>query len=173
MRLFKGYVAQGGIQVPAIMKLPGRMANAGGKITALTHVMDLLPTFLEIAGGQYPENWNGREIVPLQGQSLMPLLLGETDETFADRELGWEAYGMDAYRRGSWKALRLPEPDGTGDWQLYNLAEDPGEQHDLAAQNQKLVSELAQGWERYAEENGVIRPNSPSAYARPVSGRKY
>jgi len=173
LRLFKGYVAQGGIQVPAIMKLPGQMANAGGKINALTHVMDLTPTFLEIAGGRYPESWNGREIVPLQGQSLMPLLMGEPDETFADREIGWEAYGMDAYRRGNWKALRLPEPFGTGDWQLYNLSEDPGEQHDLAAQNEKLVEELSQSWERYAEENGVIRPSSPTAYARPVSGRKY
>jgi len=173
LRLFKGYVAQGGIQVPAIIKLPGRMANAGGKITALTHVMDLMPTFLEVAGGQYPENWNGREIVPLQGQSLAPLLMDENGENFADREIGWEAYGMDAYRRGSWKVLRLPEPFGTGDWQLYDLAEDPGEQHDLAQQNQQLVGDLGQNWERYAEDNGVIRPSSPTAYARPVSGRKH
>ncbi len=173
LRLFKGYVAQGGIQVPAIVKLPGEMPNAGRKLTALTHVMDLMPTFLEVAGGRYPETYNGRAIVPLQGRSLMPLLGGEADEAFADRELGWEAYGMDAYRRGDWKAIRLPEPYGNGQWQLYNLAHDPGEVNDLATQNQDLVIELSQAWERYAEANGVIRPSKPVAYARPISGRKY
>jgi arylsulfatase len=173
LRLFKGYVAQGGIQVPAIVKLPGTIPNAGTRTAALTHVMDLMPTLLEVAGGKYPETYNGNEIVPQQGSSLMPLLAGESNELNENRELGWEAYGMDAYRRGHWKALRLPEPYGTGEWQLYNLAEDPGEVNDLAAQYPDLTSELAQGWQQYAETNGVIRPNQPVAYARPVSEGKY
>ncbi len=173
LRLFKGYVAQGGIQVPAIVKLPGKMPNAGTKTAALTHVMDLMPTFLEAAGGKYPKTYNGNDIVPLQGTSLMPLLKGKPDEAFKDRELGWEAYGMDAYRRGNWKVLRLPPPYGNGEWQLYNLAKDPGEVNDLATQNHDLVMELSQAWERYAEANGVIRPSDAVAYARPISGRKY
>ena len=159
--------------MPAIVKLPAGRAKAGRKITDLTHVMDLMPTFLEVAGGAYPETWNGRDIVPLQGWSLMPLLTGESDESFADREIGWEAYGMDAYRRGHWKVLRMPEPFGTGSWQLYDLSEDPGEQHDLAAQNGELAGELSEAWEQYASENGVIRPSAPTAYAKPIRGRKY
>jgi arylsulfatase len=173
LRLFKGYVGQGGIQVPAIIKLPGDMPNSGTRLTALTHVTDLMPTFLEVAGGGYPETYNGNGIVPLQGQSLIPLLQGKTGEAFANRELGWEAYGMDAYRRGDWKALRLPEPYGTGEWQLYKLTDDPGEIADLAAENPDLVNELSQAWERYAEVNGVIRPSEPVAYARPVLGKKH
>lgn len=173
LRLFKGYVAQGGIQVPAIVKLPSRRTNAGTRVTALTHVMDLMPTFLEVAGGKYPETYNGHNIVPLQGISLMPLLKGETDEAFRDREVGWEAYGMDAYRRGNWKVMRLPEPYGNGEWQLYHLAEDPGEMNNLATQYPDLTMELTQGWKRYAKTNGVIHPNQPVAYARPVSGGKF
>ena len=128
---------------------------------------------LDIARADYPESWNGVEIVPLQGRSLMPLLRREDDQSFVDRELGWEAYGMDAYRRGDWKALRLPRPYGNDRWQLYNLAEDPGETRDLAAQNPDLVTELDQAWREYAEANGVIRPSEPVAYGRPVSGQKH
>ena len=69
--------------------------------------------------------------------------------------------------------LRLPEPYGAGSWQLYNLAEDPGEVNDVASEYPELVDELTQMWERYAEENGVIRPSEPVAYARPVSRRKH
>jgi len=173
LRLFKGYVAQGGIQVPAIVKLPGSMKQAGKRITALTHVMDLMPTFLEVAGGSYPQNYNGNDIIPLEGISLMPFLKGEADDVFTGRKLGWEAYGMDAYRRGDWKVLRLPEPFGNGDWQLYNLEDDPGEVTDLASQFPDLKTELSQGWQDYAERNGVIRPDKPVAYARPVSVGKY
>lgn len=173
LRLFKGYVAQGGIQVPAIIKLPGKSVNAGQKVTALTHVMDLMPTFLEFGQGTYPDNYNGNNIVPIQGQSLVPLLENPDSHNFSDREIGWEAYGMDAYRRGKWKILRLPEPYGIGDWQLYDLSEDPGEVKDLASQNAELVAELVSGWERYATENGVIHPEMPVAYGKPVSDGKY
>jgi len=173
LRLFKGYVAQGGIRVPAIVKLPGRVTNAGTRIQALTHVMDLMPTFLEVARASYPESYNERPIAPLQGVSLMALLEGESPEGFGKREIGWEAYGLDAYRRGDWKVLRLPAPYGTGEWQLYDLANDPGEVNDLAPVHREIVEELAKGWERYAEENGVIKPSEPVAYSRPVSGGKY
>jgi arylsulfatase len=116
LRLFKGYVAQGGIQVPAVVKLPGNMELAGQRSNRLTHVMDLMPTFLAVAGANYPEEYNGEAIVPLQGKSLLPLLRGQTSNEHEPREIGWSAYGMDAYRRGHWKALRLPEPYGNGDW---------------------------------------------------------
>jgi len=173
LRLFKGYVAQGGIQVPAVIKLPGDMANAGSRVDHLTHVMDLMPTFLSVAGAGYPDVYNGESVVPLQGKSLMPLLNGKSPIEAESRELGWSAYGMDAYRRGHWKVLRLPEPYGSGDWQLYDLAADPGEVHDLASEFPDRARALAKAWEEYAESNGVIQPNAATAYAKPVVGRKY
>jgi len=179
LRLFKGYVAQGGIQVPAVIKLPGAMANAGAHVTNLTHVMDLMPTFLSVSGAEYPDVYQGESIVPLQGQSLLPLLGPEPaiDPEYsidaAPRQLGWSAYGMDAYRQGDWKVLRLPQPYGNGDWQLYDLATDPGELHDLAVEFPDRTRTLANAWDDYAAANGVIRADEPTAYAKPVVGRKF
>jgi arylsulfatase A-like enzyme len=173
LRLFKGYVTQGGIQVPAVIKLPGNMANAGSRTDHLTHVMDLMPTFLTVAGADYPDVYNGEPIVPLQGRSLMPMLSGESSIEVEPRELGWSAYGMDAYRKGDWKALRLPEPYGSSDWQLYDLAADPGELHDLSSEFPGRTRTLAEAWEDYANSNGVIPPDSATAYAKPVFGQKY
>lgn len=173
LRLFKGYVTQGGIQVPAVIKLPGKMPNAGNRADALTHVMDLMPTFLAVAGAQYPGAYGGQAIVPLQGESLLPVLTGEASDEGEPRDLSWSAYGMDAYRSGNWKVLRLPVPYGNGDWQLYDLAADPGEQQDLAPRFPERTGALAKAWQDYADANGVIRPDKATAYAKPVVGRKY
>jgi arylsulfatase len=135
--------------------------------------MDLMPTFLSVAGADYPDLYNGETIVPLQGKSLVPLLKGESSIEVESRELGWSAYGMDAYRKGNWKVLRLPEPYGSGDWQLYDLAADPGELNDLSSEFPGRAEALARAWEDYAGTNGVIQPNVATAYAKPVAGRKY
>ena len=172
LRLFKGYVAQGGIRVPLIVKPAGSLGQAQ-RVDTVVHVMDLMPTILELAGVHQPVQWHGVEVARIEGRSLVTLLEGDRDPAWMERGLGWEAYGMDAYRRGDWKALRLPPPFGNGDWQLYNLAEDPGEVQDVAAQHPNLVAELALAWTAYAEANGVIHPDTPVAYGRPVSGGKY
>jgi arylsulfatase len=172
LRLFKGYVAQGGIRVPLIVK-PVLSDGTAQRVDTPVHAMDLAPTLLELAGVRQPEQWQGAEVARIQGRSLMPLIDGVVDPAWMERGLGWEAYGMDAYRRGDWKALRLPPPYGTGDWQLYNLTHDPGENQDLAAEHPDLVAELALEWTAYAESNGVIHPDTPVAYARPVSEGKY
>ena len=82
------------------------------------------------------------EVAPIQGRSLVPLLEGSAEGSWSERGLGWEAYEMDAYRLGDWKILRLPEPYGNGDWQLYDLGSDPGETTDLADRH----PELHVGW---------------------------
>ena len=71
------------------------------------------------------------------------------------------------------KNQKIERKNKGGDWQLYKLAEDPGETRDLAAKHPDLVAELALGWTAYAESNGVIHPDTPVAYARPVSEGKY
>ena len=132
-----------------------------------------MPTFLSVAGAGYPEEYNGEAIVPLQGWSLLPLLSGQSSDEYDSRQIGWSAYGMDAYRQGHWKALRLPEPYGNGTWQLYDLDADPGELHNLASMFPGRVEILARGWQNYADSNGVIQPDGPTFYSRPVVGRKY
>ena len=87
--------------------------------------------------------------------------------------MGWELLGKRAYRKGNWKIVWQPEQetwepwaDGiiTGQWQLYNLAQDLAEMRDLAAQYPEILLELTTGWERYVRENGVILPDWISGY---------
>lgn len=173
LRLFKGYVAQGGIQVPAIVKLPGPGRSKARRVAAFTHMTDLMPTFLEVAGIEYPASYRGAPVVQPRGRSLLPLLSGQADSAFEARGMGWEAYGMDAWRQGDWKMLRLPAPYGNGEWQLYDLSSDPGETTDLAEANPRVVRELAGKWERYAEANEVVHPNEPVAYGKPARPGRY
>jgi arylsulfatase A-like enzyme len=172
-RLFKGYVAQGGIQVPGIVKLPTGIPQPKEAVTVPLHVFDLMPTFLEVAGATYPSSYRGIDIAPVQGSSMVSALTGQDVSQFVERGLGWEAYGMDAYRQGNWKVLRLPEPYGNGQWQLYDLDTDPGETADLATEYPDLVEKLAEGWQKYADFNGVVRPDRPVAYGRPVAAGRY
>jgi arylsulfatase len=100
-------------------------------------------------------------------------LAGESDSEFQNRGIGWSAYGMDAYRKGNWKVVRLPEPFGNSEWQMYDLASDPAELHDLASDFPERKSELAGAWLYYASSNGVIRPDKPTACSKPIVGRKH
>jgi len=173
LRLFKGYVAQGGIQVPAIVKLPGAENQKSRRIETFTHVTDLMPTFLETAGVEYPDTYRGSPMPSLQGRSMLSTLSGTADASFKDRGMGWEAYGMDAWRQNNWKMLKLPPPYGNDEWQLYDLASDPAETNDVSKEHPDKVREFAAKWDDYAKMNEVVHPDKKSFYAKPVSPGKY
>jgi arylsulfatase len=165
-RLMKGYLAQGGIQVPSIMKLPGKMNKGGSRTDAFTYVIDIMPTILEAANAEHSEEYMGKSVLPMQGKSLIGLLSGRADETFSERAQGFELYGMRAFRKENWKALKLPSPYGSGAWELYNLNDDPAETDNLATENELMLKQFETSWENYARENGVIEPKGPVSYAK-------
>ena len=71
--------------------------------------------------------------------------------------VGWELFGNRAVRQGDWKILNsLRAVGGTGDWQLFNLRNDPGETRDLAKENPDKLKELIVLWDHYVKQNGVI-----------------
>ncbi len=71
--------------------------------------------------------------------------------------LGWELFGNRAVRQGDWKLMYvLKEAGGNGNWELFNLREDPGELHDLSKQNPAKRQELLALWDRYVKDNGVV-----------------
>ena len=78
-----------------------------------------------------------------------------------DTAVSWELFSMRADRKGDFKLLWLPEPYGTGDWQLYDLDKEPGELNDLSAHYPKLHIEMTEIWNRYSQETGVILPSPP------------
>jgi arylsulfatase len=161
-RLHKAFTTEGGIRVVSFIRWPG-FVRQGAIGTAFSTVMDIAPTMLELAGVAHPQTrYAGRDIVPMRGRSLVPYLSGGADTVHDDRTgTGWELFGRRAIRQGDWKALHLPPPYGTGDWQLYDLSADPGEIRDLAAEYPEKLAELLDQWDRYVAEAGVIlTPNT-------------
>ena len=173
-RMYKGFTSQGGVHVPAFAWYP-RAVPGRRVVEHIISVMDVMPTLLEVAGIPRPgRQFRGREVVPMQGRSLLPLLRGDVDSIHGpDYWIGWELFSKRAVRRGDWKLLYEPyhevlepRPDGikTDTWQLYNLAEDPRELNDLSAQYPDKLAEMKGLWEQYARDNNVILPDHWSGY---------
>ncbi|TCK07411.1 arylsulfatase [Marinobacterium mangrovicola] len=156
-RDFKGTVTEGGIRSPLIVKYPGGVM---GKVntTALTTVMDLAPTFLDVAGAEHPATYNGIKIYPHKGKSLMPMIRGEAEAVhYSDYAVGVEIDEKQALRKGDWKLVWVKKgPVKTDGWQLFNIASDPGETTNLADANPDKLAEMKQEWERYVAENGLV-----------------
>lgn len=155
-RGFKGYVSEGGIRAPLIIAGPG-VKHEGTVTSALLHVTDLVPTLLDLAGADPPSREEGR-LAPLRGKSLRPLLEARADSVRTETDwLGWELFGNRAIRQGDWKLLYLLKgAGGTGDWELFNLKDDPAEAHDLSAKHPEKREALLKLWEEYVKSNGVI-----------------
>jgi arylsulfatase len=154
---FKHYTAEGGIRSPLIAAGPGVVSD-GQTTRAVLHVTDVVPTLLELAGVGHPSQRGAGDQAPLTGQSMQPVLAGKaTDIRSADDWIGWELFGNRALRQGDWKALSLLKAaGGTGEWQLYNLKDDPTESRDLASSQPAKLADLTRLWDRYASQNGVI-----------------
>ena len=148
-RRYKTWTYEGGIATPMIVRWPDRV-QAGGLTKYPTHVVDLLPTFLEISGAVYPPQLGGQETLPLEGRSLLPILRGEGVP--APRELGWYLYGSRAYREGRWKIVWGV---AAKQWELYDMEADRTETRDLAAARPDLVEKLSAAWQRWAQRSEV------------------
>jgi arylsulfatase A-like enzyme len=155
LRLIKGSIAEGGIRSPLIVTGPG--VPSGRLSTTVSHVMDMAPTFLSIAGVTHPQTRNGKEILPMQGRSMLTCWADENERIRSDTDyLAWELIGGKAARMGDWKATWLSPLFGHSKWQLFNLNSDPGEAVDLFSKNPDMLQTLIRQYEDYAERCGVI-----------------
>jgi len=168
MRYFKSLSSDGGTRGPAFIHYP-EVSKKGEISNAFTSVVDLAPTFLELAGAEHPEfGYNGRPIQPHIGKSLLPLALGDADSVRPDDFVfGWEVFGHLAIRKGDWKLLRLtstpsearqPLAERADQWELFDMRIDPGETNDLSAEFPAKVAELQEAWAEYSSANGLIVP---------------
>jgi arylsulfatase len=111
--------------------------------------MDIMPTCLNVANMRYPSIYKGYSTTPLEGQSLLPILLGETGEP---RPIFWEHEGNRAVRDGKWKLVsRHP-----GDWELYDMEADRTEMNDLALQHPEIVQRMERMYDQWAKRSNVL-----------------
>ena len=150
-RRHKTWVHEGGISTPLIVHWPRGMAARGELRHTPAHVIDLLPTILEFAGGTQPAIWKDQPVPPAPGQTIVPLLA--KDGSLTRDWLWWQHEGNRALRAGDWKIVAA----GTSSpWELYDLSHDRAESRNLAADNPEKVRELAEIWVRQTEAFGAL-----------------
>jgi len=148
-RLFKHYAHEGGISTPLVAYWPA-MIRQGNTITQqIGHEMDIMATCIDVAGVDYPKTYQGREIIPLEGKTLLPIFQGRHRE--GHEALFWEHEGNSAVRMGKWK-LVSKYPDY---WELHDMEADRTELHDLADQDTQRVSEMASLYGEWAKKVGA------------------
>jgi len=153
-RWFKHWVHEGGISAPCIVWFP-KMIEAGRIDKRLAHIIDIMPTFIELAGGIYPDSLNGKPVKPMMGKSLVPVFKNINIEW--ERTLLWEHEGNRAVRKGDWKMVSRYDQDAGGftPWELYNLAEDRTELNDLSSDLPDKTREMIELYEELARESEV------------------
>jgi arylsulfatase len=157
---YKALMGEGGIRNGLIVSGP-IVKQAPGTIShGVMHVADIMPTLLEVAGASYPKTVNGQEPPPLIGKSWVKTLAGEEKSPRSEQDyLAWEIFGNRAVRQGDWKLRWQYKPYGTEEWELFNLATDLSERHDLAAQHPEKVKALLALWDDYVRANNVVLPS--------------
>lgn len=152
LRNYKGRPYEGGFRTPFIAWFPKKIK--GGLITKGTgHLIDLAPTFYQLAGAKYPASYKGRAVNALPGRSLLPVLTEGAKQVDRDEPLFWERAGNRAVRKGKWKLVSIYPNAG---WELYDLDKDRGETTDLAAQHPEVVRDLAWEYQKWAVRTGVV-----------------
>ena len=144
-RRHKTWVHEGGISTPLIAHWPAGITAKNELRHTPAHVIDIVPTVLDLAGIQKPKEWKGEPIPEAPGRSLVRAF--SKDETIARESLWWLHESNKAIRIGDWKLVAAK-----GDpWELYDLRTDRAEQHNLAAKMPDKVTELDHAWQRQAD----------------------
>lgn len=154
-RLHKGFASEGGIVAPMIIAGAGVVPVATKSRTYLT-VMDLAPTFLEIAGAEYPSDGS---VKPMLGESIVGLLAGEVDLVHdADYVTTLFHRGQALVRQGRWKLTALEETFHEDEFALYDVVADPGEVYDLSIEAPKQRDHMLELWRQQRKQLGITLP---------------
>lgn len=164
-KLSKDHQTEGGISVPAIVRMPGHK-HSRRKAKPFPHfsrVTDLAPTFLELASVTNPgSTYNGQPVFPMTGASMVKALEKQKAKYVvhsSDEFQFGELLGRRSVRRGEWKAVWTESPWGPGQWQLFDIEADRGETTDVSAMHPEIVAEFDAAWTNYVSLVGVVTPN--------------
>ncbi|RJG11615.1 arylsulfatase [Massilia cavernae] len=156
-RLWKGFSTEGGVSAPMIVRMPGQAAGRKA-LSDLTHVKDLLPTFLAAAGIPDPgASYQGKAVNPITGLSLLPRLdEKESADIRAGQVLADELFGGRYVIRDQWKMVSVHPPFGDNSWALYDLRSDRGETRNVIAEQPEIAARLTQDYDAWAKRAGVV-----------------
>lgn len=153
-RLYKHYGHEGGTATPFIAHWPSGMRRKGERDARLGYITDLMPTVLDLTGAKYPQEFNGHDILPHEGCSLTPALRGEAGQP---RMVFMEHEGNRAVRDARWKLVALHDKP----WELYDIAIDRTEMHNLAVQHPEIVQKMSAEWQAWAQRCAVLARSNP------------
>ena len=158
-REYKHWVHEGGVATPLIAHWPaGIPSDLAGKVDHQPgHLIDIMATCVDVGGADYPNEFGGEDITPLEGTSLRPAFDGQ--DVGRSNPIFWEHEGNCAIRDGKWKLVRKGNM-GTGQntpWELYDMEADRTELHDLAAEMPERAQAMAETWEAWAQR-ALVKP---------------
>ena len=154
-RYYKHFDFEGGTRTPFIVHWPAGMKAKNEIHTQIGHLIDLMPTLLEVAGASYPAERNGVKIQPMEGRSLVPAFANQPVVRAAP--LFFEHDGSRAVRDGRWKLVSL-----VGDaWELYDMEADPAEMHNLITQLPDQAHTMMAAWNAWAKRCHVDATTNP------------
>lgn len=150
-RRHKTWVHEGGISTACVVSWPKGIAARGELRHTPAHLIDVVPTVLEAAGGKRFEKWDDKPVPAPPGKSLVPLFA--KDGTITRDSLWWMHEGNRALRVGDWKIVAAGK---TSEWELYDLSADRSESKNLAAEKPEKVKELAARWTKEFDEYAAL-----------------
>lgn len=151
-RWYKQNQHEGGISSPLIAHWPAGIKAKMGSITQQTgHLIDLLPTCLEVAGAEMPAELDGKTYAPISGKSLLPILEGKQREPHD--AIYFRFLDNRAVRQGDWKLVSARG----GPWELFDMSKDRSELNDLASAMPDKVAELSSLWRDMATSLEFLR----------------
>jgi len=146
-RRHKTWVHEGGIATPFIVRWPAGISAKGELRQNPSHIIDILPTLLDAAGGKAPDTWEGKPVPERPGRSLVPVFA--KDNSVPHDYFWWQHEGNRAFRVGNWKIVAA---GAKSPWELYDVSKDRAESNDLASQNPEKVQELERMWNEHTAE---------------------
>lgn len=150
-RFFKNFSYEGGICTPFIAFWPGIIKNEGSINNQPLHFVDVMATFQDITAAKYPTNFRNESIVPMQGESFLPILKGGTAKE-REKPIFWQWAKGKAIWIGDWKAVANKDV-----WALYDMKVDRNETNDLKLKNPEKFKELVQIYDEWFSQNKAVK----------------
>ena len=167
-RRHKTWVHEGGISTPLVVQWPAGIRARVELRHTPAHLIDIVPTILDVVGIDKPAEWDGEPIPPAPGRSLVPAF--HQDVTLKRDSLWWLHEGNRAIRVGDWKLVAAKDDP----WELYDLRTDRAESHNLAQERPEKAKQLEALWDRQLEAISRLAAKTapqPSRKKRPAKPR--